>query len=97
MDKRSVKPEIQKRPQMRSGDPIRVPICGVDDKEVSWFLMMAKQCGYTTYIDKGWHCINILGHRNMYRAPDAVFKKIPDGLYVFRKEDDGALYCEGPM
>jgi hypothetical protein len=86
----------------RPGDPLQVQICRMDDPEVNEMVRMANRMGYVPYQqrdhkDRDWLYVDVLGGGLIYRAPDAVFQEVPDGLYHFTKDEKGNVYVEGPF
>jgi hypothetical protein len=71
----------------RAGDPLRVQICRVDDPEINIMIRYAQNSGQVPYEHRGWICIDVLGGGLVWRAPDAVFQDVGDGIYVFRDND----------
>jgi hypothetical protein len=74
----------EKKYTRRPGDPLRVFICKVDDPEAQSVLRFLKD--RNVYIHKEHYCIDALGGGLVWRAPDAVFRSVPDGTYVFGKD-----------
>lgn len=81
----------------RSGDPYRVQICRLDDPEVNFFKRFTKSAGLKAYEHHDWMCADVFGDGLSFRAKDASFRPVPDGLYVFYKDEKEIWYCKGPM
>lgn len=80
----------------RSGDPLRVMICRKDDPEAADMVRMANRMGQIPYEQKNWICVDVLNHGLIWRAKDAVFARVTDGLYNFTTDEKDNTYCEGP-
>jgi hypothetical protein len=76
---------------------MRVAICKTQDPEAAIYLSYAQRSGQIPYIDKmedgreSWYFMDVLNGGQVHRASDANFRRIPDGLYIFK---DGTLYYE---
>lgn len=64
---------------------VKVELCRTNDRRAHFYVEEAKRSGHAAYEEHGWWKINILNHGNAWHSPDAVFKQIPDGIYVFKE------------
>jgi hypothetical protein len=74
---------------------MRVSICKVDDPEAAIYLNYAARSGLIPRTERigreNWYFVEVLAHGQVFQASDAVFRKMPDGNYIFK---DGLLYYE---
>lgn len=66
--------------------PFSVFICGLNDPEINFFIETAVRSGLVPYEKDRAVYVDIFTEGNTWRAPDAVFKRIPDGTYQFRQD-----------
>lgn len=64
--------------------PLRIRICQVDHPEAAYYIKTAESFGQHPYVFDRWVCVDFFRGGNVWRAPDAVFQRVPDGIYVFR-------------
>jgi len=75
------KSEIKKRDRSRDD---RIFICYGNDKDLDYYVERNEALGYVLYFDKKRNEVFVRRDISMvYRAPDAEFKKVKDGLYSF--------------
>jgi len=68
---------------------MRVFICESKHKNVDYFIEANEACGNSMYEEDGCLYTTVLNDSRVWRAPDAVFRPMPSGLYRF--DDDGRL------
>lgn len=66
--------------------PFSVWLCSLKDPEANFFIQTAVRGGHIPYEKDHSVYIDIFTEGNTWRAPDAVFKRIPSGTYQFRTE-----------
>ena len=68
---------------------MEVFLCRETDAEVNEYVTLATQSGLSPYVRNGQIFVSVLDGGLVYRAPDAVFKHVSSGTYVFREDDKG--------
>ena len=62
---------------------MRVYICRIDDREVNFYVEINHKYGHTIYEKDGELFVEILNNGGVWHAPDAEFKPIASGTYIF--------------
>ena len=66
---------------------MKISIGSTKDKNISSIVELNIKAGLTVYTDGNEYFIDVLDESKVYRSPDVMFASIPDGEYLFIKNN----------
>jgi hypothetical protein len=66
---------------------MKISIGSTKDKNISSIVELNIEAGLTVYTDGIEYFIDVLNEDKVYRSPDAIFASMPDGEYLFIKNN----------